>query len=123
MSEDTKNYIDERLEQAIVASKYRITLFTQKNNAKLKFLQASTYAKNGGVFKVDSSLISFVNTLLNQGLTESVLIDSNNSPIFIEDLEAFASDVLDCYAKASNEYLADIKKLQATRKIAPMLGV
>lgn len=119
----TNTYADERLANAIAASKYRATLYAQKNNAKLKYEQTITHAANGGVFKADASLISFVSTLVDRGIDETVIIDENNNPIYIEKLEDFLGDILDLYAKASNTYLQEHKKIQSARKIAPMIGV
>lgn len=119
----TNTYIDDRLANAIDASKYRATLYAQKNNIKLKYEQSIIYAAGGGLFKAEASLISFVSTLVDRGINETVIIDVNNNPIYIEDLETFLSDILDLYAKASNIYLQEYKKIQSARKIAPMIGV
>lgn len=121
MSDDAQKYLDERLEKALEAAKYRVTLFNQKENCKLKFKQALTFSKNGGVFAVDQQLISFVAVLTNRGQTEAILIDTNGNPINIEDLEGFLDDITDRYYQATNDFLVDFKKIQSSRKTAPMM--
>lgn len=121
MSDDAQKYLDERLEKALEAGKYRVTLFNQKENCKLKFKQALTFSKNGGVFAVDQQLISFVAVLTGRGQTEAILIDTNGNPINIENLEGFLDDITDRYYQATNDFLIDFKKIQSSRKTAPMM--
>lgn len=121
MAEDTQKYLDERLEKALESAKYRVTLFNQKENCKLKFKQALTFSKNGGIFSVDSVLISFVNTLIQRSQSEAILIDTHGNPIAIDNLELFLDDITDRYYQATNDYLIEFKKIQSSRKTAPMM--
>jgi spore germination protein GerM len=123
MSDTAQKYLDERLEKAMESAKYRVTLFNQKENCKLKFKQSLTFSKNGGVFKVDESLISFVSTLISRGSESTILIDTNGNPIHITDLNEFFDDIVDRYHQATNDFLIDFKKIQASRKIAPMMDL
>lgn len=121
MSDDAQKYLDERLEKALEAAKYRVTLFNQKENSKLKFKQALTFSKNGGVFAVDQTLISFVFSLVQRGQESAILIDTNGNPITIEKLEDFLDEINDRYYQATNDFLVDFKKIQSSRKTAPMM--
>jgi len=121
MSDDAQKYLDERLEKALEAAKYRVTLFNQKENCKLKFKQALTFSKNGGVFYIDQTLISFVFSLVQRGQEQSILIDVNGNPILIEKLEDFLDEINDRYYQATNSFLIDFKKIQSSRKTAPMM--
>jgi spore germination protein GerM len=118
---DEKQFLDERLEKSLTAAKYRVTLYNQKENSKLKFKQALTFAKNGGVFAVDEALISFVFALVSRDQDQAVLIDTNGNPISIENLNEFLDDITDQYWQASNSFLVDFKKIQSSRKIAPLM--
>lgn len=118
---DSQKYLDERLEKALEAAKYRITLFNQKENSKLKFKQALTFSKNGGVFSIDQTLMSFVSSLMSRSYDTAILIDVNGNPINIENLEDFLDEITDRYYQATNDFLIDYKKIQSSRKIAPMM--
>lgn len=121
MSEDSQKLIDERLEKAIDSSKYRVTLYNQKENTKLKFKQSLSYSINGGFFVISEQLISFVQTLISRNILDSILIDAHGNPINIENLSVFLDQVMDKYFEATNDYLIEYKKIQSARKIAPMM--
>jgi hypothetical protein len=121
MSDDAQKYLDERLEKALEAAKYRVTLFNQKENCKLKFKQSLTFSKNGGVFAVDQLLMSFVFSLVQRGQEQAILIDTNGNPINIEKLEDFLDEITDRYHQVTNDFLIEYKKIQSSRKTAPMM--
>ena len=123
MNQDLKAALDERLQQAIESSHYRTTLNVQKKNAQLKLKNALVYATNGGSFVVNQLLISFVNTLLAQQKTAGVLLDTNDNPIFIEDLSLFLEKIIDIYYEATNDYLLEIKTISKARNPKAIVGV
>jgi hypothetical protein len=108
--------IDERLAAAVDRANYQITLNTQKQNARLKLEVDLTYATGGGVFKIGSELISFVQTLINRGNEDAVLLDIKDKPIFISDLNKFQEEIIELYYEAMNEYLFEFKRIQKARK-------
>lgn len=109
--------MDDRLQKALDFSNYRITLFLQKENIKVKVDSLLTYAINGGIFKANIELITFVNLIKSQGHTSVVLIDKNNNPVEITDLETFQSDLLSRYFEATNFYYSEYTKLRKTRSV------
>jgi hypothetical protein len=121
MSDTVQKAEDERLQKALDFSKYRVTLYNQKENAKLKLKQALIYAKNGGTFEVSQTLISFVLTLIAFNQEQAILIDTNGNPIEIGNLPEFLEAIVDKYSEATNDYLIEYKKIQTSRKIAPMM--
>lgn len=102
-------------------------LMTVVNNQKIalldEFEQATLFFYNGGCFKIDQQLISFLVSLKLLNQTSTVLIDKNKMPIFIEDLSKFINQVTDCYFNASNKYLAEYQKLQQNRNIKSILDL
>jgi len=120
MSEEQK-YHDERLEQALDKSRYKYTLTLQRQNCNLKYKQALAFAENGGTFHITESLISFVGTLIQRNQEEAILIDINNNPILIENLESFIDKIIDRYYQATNEYLLEYKKIRSARSVSPAL--
>ena len=121
MSDEAQKAIDDRLQKALDFSKYRVTLYNQKKNAQLKLKQSLTYAKNGGTFEANQTLVSFVQTLISLGQESAILLDVHGNPIEIGNLQDFLEAVVEKYNEATNDYLAEYKKIQSSRRIAPMM--
>ena len=74
--------MDDRLSKALDFANYRQTLAVQRKTLKEKIDARLTIGYNGGLFKIDRSLISFVEILINKGRTKNVpLLDKNENPI------------------------------------------
>ncbi len=83
-----------------------------------------TYGFNGGIFKINRELISFVQILLDKGRTAGVvLLDQNENPILIEDLLKFQEEILDRYITSTNEYLESFQKLKKSRSVEKLLDL
>ena len=113
--------IDPKLAQALEVSNYRVSLANQRKNARLKLNRFLTYPKNGGVFFVTPELISFVNTLIIHGKESTILLDTNENPIEITDLETFFEEVYDRYYQAMNDFLIEHKEIQKSRTIKKLV--
>lgn len=109
--------MDSRLEKALEFSNYRVSLFTQKENIKLKMEAMLSYGINGGIFKSDPELISFVSFISSSGKDSVVLIDINGNPIEITDLESFKNELLSRYFEATNFYHVEYTKLRKARSV------
>lgn len=121
-SPDLQGAIDERLSEALASANYRITLNIQKQNALLKLQRNLTHSTNGGTFNVTPELISFVATLISRGRTETILLDVNNNPIEISDLESFLETIMDIHYECLNEYLVDIRSIVKSRTPKAIVG-
>jgi hypothetical protein len=122
MSTDLQAAIDARLNDALTASNYRITLNTQKQNARLKLQRELTYSTNGGIFSITPELISFVAALLMSQKTDAVFLDNNSNPIEIADLKNFHEELVNRYYEAMNEFLMEVKQLQKARTTKAVVG-
>ena len=109
--------MDNRLKTALEFSNYRVSLFNQKENIKLKVDSILACGINGGLFKATPDLISFTKLILDSGRDSVVLIDSNGNPIEISDLETFHKDLLSKYFEATNYYYAEYSKLKKARSV------
>ncbi len=109
--------MDERLEKALEFSDHMITLNNQKRLLHEKFLENSVHYINGGKFSVTQVLLNFCNTLLQNNQTETVLIDDNNTPIEIEDLQKFNDTLLNIYFTNINAYFTEYSKIKTKRTI------
>lgn len=122
-TQDISAAIDARLEAALDASNYRITLSNQRAAARLKLQQNLNYSINGGIFCISTELISFVGTLISRGRQDAVLLDVNKNPIEIPDLEQFLTTIIDIYYESTNDFLVEFKSIARARTTAALVGI
>jgi hypothetical protein len=116
--------MEEQLKKALEFSNYRQTFSIQRRLLKEKIEAKLTIGQNGGIFKIDKSLITFVQMFIDQGRTENVpLIDSNDNPIMIEDLEKFRDDIFDRYYDTTLEYYQEFQELKKSRSVEKLLDI
>ena len=116
--------MDERLSTALEFANYRQTLAIQRKNLREKISGKLTYGHSGGLFKIDRSLISFVQMLVDQGRTENVpLIDDNENPVLIPDLNKFRDEILDRYFTSVYEYHIEYEKIKKSRTVEKLLDI
>jgi hypothetical protein len=114
--------MDERLQQALDFSKYQQTLTIQKKLLKEKVDAKLTYGYNGGIFKVDRSLITFVQLLIDQDRTENVpMLDANENPVLITNLKEFRDEILDRYFSSLYEYYEGYEKIKKSRSVEKLI--
>lgn len=114
--------MDETLKLALDFSNFNQTLNIQRRVIKEKLESKLIYGHNGGIFKIDRSLIVFVQMLIDQGRTENIpLVDINDNPILIPDLKQFKDDIFDRYFSATNEYLAEFDKIKKSRSVEKLI--
>ena len=111
-----------KLSQALEFANYRVTLNNQKQALKAKTQSLLSYSINGGTFTIDRTLISFCQTLIDQGDTEAVLLDIYDNPIKIQ-LTEFQEEILSRYQEVTNEYFAEYSKLAKARKVQSILDI
>jgi hypothetical protein len=92
--------MDDRLTKALEFANYRQTLAIQRKTLKEKIDGKLTFGYGGGLFKVDRTLVTFVQVLIDQGRTENIpMIDNNGNPVLIENLVEFREQILEIYFK------------------------
>lgn len=114
--------MDQRLEKALEFSNYRQTLSIQRKNLKERIAGKLTYGHAGGIFKIDRSLLVFVQMLIDQGRTKDVpLLDLNENPVLIPDLEIFKDEIFDRYFSSTYEYFVEYQKIKSSRTVEKLL--
>jgi hypothetical protein len=53
----------------------------------------------------------------------AVVLDQNNNPIMIEDIESFKDEIFDRYFTSTNEYYIEYQKLKTSRSVEKLLDV
>jgi len=116
--------MDDRLSTALEFANYRQTLAIQRKTLKEKINGRLTFGHSGGLFKIDRSLITFVQMLLDQGRTTDVpLMDENDNPVLVNDLQSFRDDIVDRYFTATLEYYNEYNNLKKSRTVEKLLDI
>ena len=97
--------MQEEFKKALDFSNYRQTFSIQRKTLKEKIEAKLTYGVNGGIFKIDRTLLNFVELLISKERKEGVVIlDANENPILIDDLLSFRDEIFDRYFSSTIEY-------------------
>lgn len=116
--------MEENLKKALEFANYKHTLAIQRKSLKDKIESKLTYGHNGGIFKIDQMLISFVQMMINKGRsTGVVLLDLNSNPILIEDLELFLEELLSRYFEYTTEYYEQYQKIKKSRSVESLINL
>lgn len=114
--------MDERLEKALDYSNYMVTLNNQKRVLKEKFREQTIFYYNGGQFTVTKDLVMWCVWMCETGNDQDqVIIDDNETPVSVKDVNIFLDDIQDLYFKAVNEYHAEYKKLSSNRSVEKLV--
>jgi len=115
--------MDERLEKALEFSNYMVTLNNQRRVVREQFLENCVHYLNGGKFAVNRDLITFCHTLLQREQTSAILIDDNDTPIEVENLQKFLDDILDIYFTTSYEYFDKYNEIKKNRTVKGLVDL
>lgn len=111
-----------RLTNALEFTNYRITLNNQITALKAKTQSLLSYSINGGTFSIDTALLTFCKQMLDQGLTELVLLDNYQNPVKIQVAE-FYDEISSRYFEVTNDYHAEYEKLKKARQVSKILDL
>lgn len=115
--------MNEQLKKALDFSNYQQTFSIQRKVLKEKLNSKLTYGFNGGLFRIDCSLLAFVDSLCNVGRTSGVvLLDSNETPVLVDDLVAFKEEIFSRYFESTNEYYEQMQSLKKSRSVEKLIG-
>ncbi len=114
--------MDERLQAALDFSNYQQTFSIQRKTLKEKIEAKLTYGFNGGLFRIDKNLLTFVEVISAKRSNGVVLMDANDNPILIDDLEAFKDEIFSRYFEATNEYYKQYQQLKKSRSVEKLIA-
>ena len=114
--------MDEALGKALEFSNFAVTLNTQKRILHEKYTSQLIVYSNGGRFTVTKELINFCHLLNSKDIQQTVLIDDNNTPFEIPNVQEFLDIILQQYATATNTYLAEYKSLTKNRSVEGLVN-
>jgi hypothetical protein len=112
----------EQLKKALEFANYQQTFSIQRRTLKEKIEAKLTYGYNGGFFKIDRTLLNFVELLCNKGRTSgAIILDSNENPVLVDDLEMFRDEIFSRYFEATYEYFEAYQTLKKSRSVEKLL--
>ncbi len=115
--------MDQQLKAALDFSNYQQTFSIQKKVLKERIAAKLTYGFNGGLFRIDRTLLTFVDMLCAKGRTSGVvLLDANENPILVDDLEAFREELFQRYFDVTNEYFDQYQKIKKSRSVEKLIS-
>lgn len=116
--------MDKQLQKAFEIANYMETLASQKQVLKEEYFQNIIFYHNGGVFHATENRISFVKTLADLAKDDrAVLIDENNSPVEVENINDFLEKIMAVYYSATNEYWTRYTQLRQSRTVESLMIV
>ena len=115
--------MEERLEQALAFANYRQTLNNQLQKLKIRTEGMLLFAKNGGSFTINRELICFLNYLKENNTTEAILLDDNNVPVSIVDIDSFLKEITRRYHEVTNDYLKEFQEIRKARNVKSILDI
>ena len=113
--------MDERLKQALDFSNYLTTLNNQIRAEKEKFSSSVICYHNGGIFTIDRSLINHLHFLKDIQRQIPIILDDNDTPIEIQDLNAFYDEVIEKYFSALEKFNDGYKNLRRQRSVENLI--
>lgn len=115
--------MDQQLKAALDFSNYQQTFSIQKKVLKERIAAKLTYGFNGGLFRIDRTLLTFVDMLCAKGRTTGVvLLDINENPILVDDLEVFREELFQRYFETTNEYFDQYQKIKKSRSVEKLIS-
>ena len=91
--------------------------------SKEQFLENCVHYINGGKFSVNRELITFCQTLRHNHQDDAIVIDDNETPIKIDDLQTFLDEILNIYFTSSYEYLDKYNEIKSNRSVEGLIDL
>ena len=111
-----------QLKAALDFANYQQTFSIQKKILKERSEAKLTYGHNGGIFHIDRDLLTFVEMLCVKGrITDVVLLDINQNPILITNVETFRDEIFSRYFEVTNEYFEQYQKIKKSRSVEKLI--
>ena len=115
--------MDERLEKALDFSNYMLTLNNQKRLLAEKYQESLIHFYSGSQFTVTQELINFVHTLSNIYPVGAIVLDDNNTPFTVNDIDEFAKELIGVYVFASRKYASDYESIKQNRSVQGLIDL
>lgn len=115
--------MEQILKDALDFSNYNQTLSLKRKHLKEKNDAGLTFGYNGGIFKIDHSLLLFTQFLFDHQRPDSVIIDINGNPILIENLQEFRDSIFEKYFTTTYSYYTEYQKIKKSRTVDSLVDL
>jgi hypothetical protein len=114
--------MQEQFKNALEFANYQQTFSIQRKTLKEKIEAKLTYGFNNGLFRINQNLLTFVEILCTKGrIAGVVILDVNENPVLIDDLEKFKDEIFSRYFETTNEYFEEYQVLKKSRSVEKLL--
>lgn len=115
--------MDQQLKDALDFANYQQTFSIQKKVLKERISAKLTYGFNGGLFRIDRTLLTFVDMLCSKDRTSGViLLDANENPVLVDDLTEFSEEIFRRYFEVTNEYFEQHQQIKKSRSVEKLIS-
>lgn len=114
--------MDQRLNDALEFSNYRLTLANHKKNLRLRAEALQVVSHSGGMFRASPDIITWLDFVIGTGAEQYVLVDQNDQPVLINDLAALRDRLFDAYTKSMNLLHVEYEKIKRARTVQKIVG-
>ena len=110
----------QNLDEALAFSSYQATLSRQKKIIRQTFQDQCLLGYNGGLFFITPEFIVGLDIL---GIEPRYIVDSNQNPIWVENLADLKVKSVNCYKLAVENYGTEYSKLKTQRSVKALVGL
>ena len=112
-----------QLKAVLDFANYQQTFSIHKKILKERTAAKLMFGFSGGLFAIDRTLLTFVEMLCAKGRVSGiVLLDSNENPILVENLETFRDEIFSRYFEVTNEYFQEFDKIKKSRSVEKLIS-
>ena len=115
--------MDERLAKALEFSNFLETQNNQKRIFLAQYKENIIHYTHGNKFTVTQELINFCHTLSCIYPIHAVILDDNNIPVIINDINEFTKELIGVYVFASRKYAADYETIKQNRSVQGLVDL
>ena len=115
--------MDERLAKALEFSNFLETQNNQKRIFLAQYKENLIHYTHGHKFTVTQELINFCHTLSCIYPINAIVLDDNNIPFTITDIDEFTRELIGVYVVASRKYAADYETIKQNRSVQGLIDL
>tara|TARA_R110000782_G_C14742099_1_gene406283 strand:- start:742 stop:1089 length:348 start_codon:yes stop_codon:yes gene_type:complete len=115
--------MDKRLAKALEFSNFLATQNNQKRIFLAQYKENLIHYAYGHKFTVTQELISFCHTLSYMYPNNAVILDDNNIPFTVANIDEFTKELIGIYVVASRKYAADYETIKKNRSVQGLVDL
>jgi hypothetical protein len=115
--------MDERLAKALEFSNFLETQNNQKRIFLAQYKENLIHYTHGHKFTVTQELINFCYTLSNIYPDNAVILDDNNIPFTVPNIDEFTKELIGVYVFASRKYVTDYEVIKKNRSVQGLVDL